>query len=120
MGMDVRADMDALGRFVANKRAELDWNLRKTAERCGISKSYLASIEKGDAKNLSVEKLHSIARGLGVPFEVLDGLATGRPADSAARMAIERESDDLYQLIQRLPEDRRPLARRLLNQLLEP
>ncbi|MCP9496713.1 MAG: helix-turn-helix transcriptional regulator [Pyrinomonadaceae bacterium MAG19_C2-C3] len=55
--------------------------MAQVAERSGglIAQSYFFKIENGLVKNVSIEKLRAIARGLGISEEELLRVARGKP-----------------------------------------
>ncbi len=105
-----------LGQYIAKRRQEKGLSLRTAAGRCGMSHTYLASIENGDNSNPTVDMLRGIANGLAVPYETLDRIARGLPPDDAT---IATETAELMALWDQVPEDRREAALRMLRGLAE-
>jgi transcriptional regulator with XRE-family HTH domain len=79
--------MNQLGKFIEHKRRELGLSLRAFAEMCGISHSYLDSLEKGmDARSgkpvsPTIETLQKLASGL--KMSLIDILCIGGFVDPA-------------------------------------
>ncbi len=65
-----KSQMAALGEFIRSQRALAGLSLRDLAERAEISNAYLSQIERG-VHEPSIRVLHSIARALGVPLDLL-------------------------------------------------
>lgn len=59
-----------LGNRVRRLRTEKGWSQEKLAEKCGLHRTYLGSIERGE-RNVSLANLSRIARSLGVTLEEL-------------------------------------------------
>lgn len=53
-----------LGRRVGKKRKDMGLSQETLAERAGISRNYLSIIERGDAKNISMDVLNRVAAAL--------------------------------------------------------
>ncbi|HGW4401047.1 TPA: helix-turn-helix domain-containing protein [Acinetobacter nosocomialis] len=53
----------AIGQLIRNKRTELKITQESLALQCGIDRSYMGRIERGEV-NLTVEKLYEIASTL--------------------------------------------------------
>lgn len=58
-------DMDTLAKLLHNERIARGTSLRKMAKEIGLSKSYLAYLEKGRSKKPSIEVLEKISRYTG-------------------------------------------------------
>lgn len=113
--------MNQLSKFISGKRQELGLSLRGFAEMCGISHSYLDSLEKGvDARtgkpvSPTIETLEKLAAGLKI--SLVDLLNYGGyidPADSSIGFN-QMIDDELMKLIQEIspklaPDDRRDLT----------
>jgi transcriptional regulator with XRE-family HTH domain len=74
----------------------------------------LSAIEAGRGSIPRQDTMAKIARGLDVPYTMLDRIARGLPADDAA---IDRTTDELLAAWERLPEDRREMALRMIQAL---
>lgn len=86
-----------LGRQIRRVREQRGWTLSGLAERCGIAKSTLSTLEAGEG-NPTVETLWTIASALEVPFSLLledeashgAGAATARDPGSVVRLVERR------------------------------
>lgn len=64
----------AIGQLIRNKRSELKITQESLALQCGIDRSYVGRIERGEV-NITVEKLYEIAEILKInPQELLPTL----------------------------------------------
>lgn len=54
-----------IGQLIRNKRAQQKMTQESLALQCGIDRSYMGRIERGEV-NLTVEKLYEIALVLGI------------------------------------------------------
>ncbi len=64
----------AIGQLIRNKRLELKITQESLALQCGIDRSYVGRIERGEV-NITVEKLYEIAKILKInPQELLPTL----------------------------------------------
>ena len=54
------------GRRIRELRLELGWSQEEFAHRVGLDRSYVGGVERGE-RNISLENICLIARGLGVP-----------------------------------------------------
>jgi transcriptional regulator with XRE-family HTH domain len=62
------------GRTVRRLRLRLGLSQEKFAERCRLHRTYIGDIERGE-RNVSLENIIKIARGLGVsPSRLLKGI----------------------------------------------
>ena len=66
-------DAKELGRQVLMRRKELDLTQGELAEQAGISRNYISLIERGEARNVSVNVLHELATVLGTTPAELSG-----------------------------------------------
>lgn len=66
-------DAKELGRQVLMRRKELDLTQGELAEKAGISRNYVSLIERGEARNVSVNVLHELATVLGTTPAELSG-----------------------------------------------
>lgn len=66
-------DAKELGRQVLMRRKELDLTQGELAEQAGISRNYVSLIERGEARNVSVNVLHELATVLGTTPAELSG-----------------------------------------------
>ncbi|MGQ0475345.1 MULTISPECIES: helix-turn-helix domain-containing protein [unclassified Acinetobacter] len=60
----------AIGQLIRNKRIESKVTQESLALQCGIDRSYMGRIERGEV-NLTVEKLYLIASVLKVDIKIL-------------------------------------------------
>lgn len=60
-----KEDMVAFGKWVGEKRAELNLSLEELANQVGIEKSYLSRIERGERSNPSFVVVYVLAKVLG-------------------------------------------------------
>lgn len=56
------------GARVRELRAVKGWSQEELAERCGLHRTYVGGIERGE-RNLSLENIDRVARALGVSIE---------------------------------------------------
>lgn len=116
---------DYIGLTVKKLRSDREFTLQALADESGISKSYLADIEKG-RKNPTTDVIEAIAAALGVPARELlyhAALDEEDPFLEPEQLSLETvaaedaETRELAQLARRMrPGDRRlllELARRL-------
>lgn len=68
-------DAKELGRQVLLRRKDLDLTQGELAEQAGISRNYVSLIERGEARNVSVNVLHGLAAALGTTPAELSGQA---------------------------------------------
>lgn len=66
-------DAKELGRQVLMRRKELNLTQGELAEQAGISRNYISLIERGEARNVSVNVLHELATVLGTTPAELSG-----------------------------------------------
>lgn len=75
-GLDIMGTMVSLKRHIGGKvkavREQQGLSRREAAERLGIGKDHLASIERGEG-NLTLRSVERLADGLGVDVYVLVG-----------------------------------------------
>jgi transcriptional regulator with XRE-family HTH domain len=105
---------DALRAFILRTRSELGRSQEDVARRGGFPRGTLSAIEAGRGSIPRQDTMAKIARGLDVPYTMLDRIARGLPADDAA---IDRTTDELLAAWERLPEDRREMALRMIQAL---
>lgn len=61
---------EIFGRQVKHFRKERRLSQEELAERCGLHSTYIGQIERGE-KNVSLESIQKLSRGLGVPISKL-------------------------------------------------
>lgn len=66
-------DAKELGRQVLMRRKELNLTQGQLAEQASISRNYISLIERGEARNVSVNVLHELATVLGTTPAELSG-----------------------------------------------
>jgi transcriptional regulator with XRE-family HTH domain len=54
-----------VGQRIRGLREKKQWSQEKFADLCGLHRTYLGSVERGE-RNLTLESLHVLARTLGV------------------------------------------------------
>ena len=59
------SDLAALGERIRRARKERGWNQEEFAYECGLDRSYMGGIERGE-RNVTFETLCTIAEGLGM------------------------------------------------------
>lgn len=76
----VSTERETLADYVRRVRNEKRLSLREVSLRSGgqIANSHISRIESGEARGVSVDKLRSLAKGLGVPEDELFSIARGR------------------------------------------
>lgn len=107
-----------LSDYVRRVLREKGLTLLDVERRAGgdISDSYVAGITSGNVRNLTVEKLKALARGLGVPEDQLIAVASGiRPADEEEFR--QSEFATLFAKYRYLPEHDKQELQVLLNVL---
>ena len=57
---------DLLARNLRALRLARGWSQEKMAERCGLHRTYVGAIERGE-RNVTLETLNALALALGVP-----------------------------------------------------
>lgn len=81
----VSRDHVALGRAIRAQRVELHLTQQDVADRCGLHRTYVAAVERGE-RNLAYTNLLKIARALGVRATDLV-----EPAERATRRTRTRQ-----------------------------
>jgi len=59
-----------LGKNIRRKRKEMNISQEKLAELCGLHRTYVGAIERGE-RNVSLENMHRIAKALNLPISEL-------------------------------------------------
>lgn len=54
------------GQRVRRLRTSLGWNQEQLADECGLDRSYIGGVERGE-RNISLENIVRIAKALGEP-----------------------------------------------------
>ena len=68
-------DMQALGRLVRDRRAQIPMRIDVAAALMGVSKSTLSRLENG--QSVSLDKLFKVLQGLGLTLLMFDHQAAG-------------------------------------------
>ena len=78
------SDLLTLGTRIRALRSERGWSQEGFADRCGLDRTYIGGIERGE-RNLAVLNILRIARTLGVSvgdlFKTVDAADFERPSD---------------------------------------
>lgn len=62
--------LKVFGENVRRHRLERGWSQEELAEKCGLHRTYIGSIERSE-RNVSLTNIQLIAKGLGVKIEEL-------------------------------------------------
>ena len=100
MGKERESFADYVRRIRQEKRLSL--NDLRIASGNRIANSHISRIENGEVKNLGVEKLSALAKGLGVPEEEVFTVARGAQARSLEGV----KESQLLTYFRELPPDR--------------
>lgn len=94
--------LEALRLFIVTTRKDRGMSQRDLAKRAGISKGTISAIE-GNTLNFVPKQvtLEAIAKGLGVPYERLDRIARGLPAEP--ELSREAMAEEIISRLERLP-----------------
>ena len=63
-----------LGRTVRRLRADAGYSQESFADRCGVHRTYMGSVERGEV-NISLDNLERMSKGLGISLGELFGEA---------------------------------------------
>lgn len=126
---------DELGPAIRKRREELQMTAAAVAQKCGMSKSYLCQIERGDVSNPTVETLARITDALGIDLVVkgsndptpMSALAYGSPLSLSYETESEEEelasatARKLQRVLndQSIPQEQRTLLRKQITALIE-
>lgn len=58
------------GNRVRKLRKGKDWSQEKFADECGLHRTYIGAIERGE-RNVSLNNIHAIAKALGISVKEL-------------------------------------------------
>lgn len=97
------AAAERLRSFIVNRRHDLRLSQPQLAKLAGVPQSTIGSFEAGRSGIPRHETLVSLARGLGVPFAVIEGVLAGEPQPQVASV----EATLLAQRLLRLPPEAR-------------
>lgn len=85
-------DLVALGFRIRALRTERGWSQEGFADRCGLDRTYIGGIERGE-RNLAVLNLLRITRTLGVTVgELFGGISGGEVDEAVAHTAEGKDS----------------------------
>lgn len=83
-------DMERISARLMSFRAERGWSLDETANRCGLSKSHVWSLERGSSCNPTIRMVRCLADGFGVPLAAfLDETYSPRLHPTAIAIAVQ-------------------------------
>ena len=72
------ADLQAFGAAVRKRRRELGWSQEEFADRCGLHRTYIGGIERGE-RNVSLKNIIVLAVALKLhPAELVRSIAVER------------------------------------------
>jgi transcriptional regulator with XRE-family HTH domain len=94
-------DVKSIGRRIRNLRTEKGLSLTELAERAGVSKSYLSTVEHGTGSRPGVAILHKLATALGVTLaDVLGRVVQAEPSADAVPKSLQEfaEANNLPQV----------------------
>lgn len=97
---------ETLGEFLQKCRQERNLSLRGLEKLTGVAYASLHKIENGTVSRPKAETLEQLARGLKVPYEALDRLARGLPAEprpSDTGISLEQGMDHMLACLYNLP-----------------
>ena len=79
-----------IGKRIASLRQEKHWTTNRLANQCGLSQSFLRSVELGE-KGISVESLGLICDALGISLQAFFRFSEGAdPAEGEALRRLDR------------------------------
>ncbi len=76
MNLDERKFLRDLGNRIRQRREELGWTQAELGERCGLHRTFIGSVERGE-RNVALLNLRAIARTLRVRLDTLLAGARG-------------------------------------------
>jgi len=115
MGTTRYEAFETLRQFVIAERTRLQLSQRELAKAGKISHSIIARLEAGQVPSMpKPAALEGIARGLRIPYEVLDRIVRCLPPEDA-----DAQEAELIALWEKVPEDRKEAALRMLRGLAE-
>src|ERR1700742_439412 len=92
--------MESLGEYFDRVMRQKNLSSQELAERCNVTKSYIARVRKGAAGNLTVQTMTMLAEGLGVNPHDIFTAASGFPTEERERIDALVLLDPLQKLIQ--------------------
>jgi transcriptional regulator with XRE-family HTH domain len=112
---DKTGAFEALRQFVIAERTKRRLSQRDVAKLGGMSYGVLATLEAGKVPTIPKQgSLEKIAKGLGIPYQMLDRIARGLPPTDPA---TDRRVDELMLAWERLSPDHREIALRMIQAL---
>lgn len=63
-------DAQDMGDFISERRRDLGMSQADLANESGLSRNYIAIVERGEANNISTGALQKICTALGLGFEI--------------------------------------------------
>ena len=82
--------LQAFGRRVRQLRSERGWSQERFAEECGLHRTYIGGIERGE-RNVSLVNIEKIASALGVSIAELFKIGRGERISKARLDSLSRE-----------------------------
>lgn len=73
----VKSSRELLAEFVQRVMSEREWSTYQVADRCGISNTTVWNIANAQNKDVGIETLRALSKGLDVPFRELLRVASG-------------------------------------------
>ena len=114
----VSRERETLADYVRRVRQEKSLSLNDVRVRSGyqIANSYISRIENAEVTNVVLEKLRSLAKGLGVPEEEVFAIARGKLPSEDPNFDKSRFAE-LALKFDKLPPDKRIDVEALINLL---
>jgi transcriptional regulator with XRE-family HTH domain len=100
----------SLGRRIRELRSKHGWTQEQFAEFCGLHRTYLGHVERGE-KNVSLSTVLRVANALGIRISALFGRSQAAAAEGSAQLRPPMTSTAAASLL------RRPDVQRLLDEL---
>lgn len=91
----------SVGLRLTDLRAQRGLTLQAVADRAGLSKAHVWSLEQGRAKNPTLETVMCLAGALGVSLDYLTGVASGEVNLHPEALRIACEIDALLRTAER-------------------
>lgn len=118
----VNRERETLADYVRRVREEKDLSLNQVRVRSGyqIANSYISRIENGEVTNVGLDKLRSLAKGLGVTEEEIFAVARGKTLNDIE--SVDAEMALFASRVKKLtPQQRRDfkVAWQMANDLLD-
>lgn len=97
-----------IGKRIIALREAKGWTTNRLANQCGLSQSFLRSVEMGE-KGISVESLSLLCDALGISLKQFFDLPSGR----------ESEEEALLRQVERLSAEQRKCLAAFLDSMLQ-